>query len=173
MFTQNLENIKMDNIEFPEIWLSSTDHLDKFNVIAHKLKWWKQIFIKQKIDNSFPHIDINGNKIPVVFYSSGILKIENEKLLFEAKKPKDILTSKYMNIDNLVKFELNLKEIKEVCRYKIPNARYENHNHAWVKINMKDGREFLFLSGLKRGEVEKGLENTDKLYKIIKNNIAE
>jgi len=99
-----------------------------------------------------------------------MLKIENEKLIFVAKKPKDILTSKYVNVDNCLEFTLNIKDIKDVCRFKIPNARYEKHNYPWVKIDMQDGKEYLFLSNMQRGQIERGLEETQKLFDRLKNN---
>ncbi len=158
----------MDYIEFSEIWLSDTNHLTRFNEIAHKLNWWKQIFRKQRIDNSFPHIDVNGHKMPIVFFSSGKIKIENNKLIFNAKKPQDILTSKYMNLENELQFKIGFNEIKEISKYKIPNARYENHNYPWVRILLQEGNEYLFLCKMKRGEVEKGLKITEELYVEIK-----
>ena len=160
----------MDNFELPEIWLSSTEHLQRFNEIAHRLKWWKQIFWKQKFDNTFPQIAINQHRIPIVFFSSGILRIENNSIVFKARKPKDILNSKYLNIDNYMEFTLNINEIKVVERYKIPNARYEKHNYPWVKIDMQDGKEYLVLSNIRRGQIERGLEETQRLFDRLKNN---
>ena len=162
----------MDKLEFPEVWLSSIDHLDRFNEIAKELKVWKQIFFKQKIDKTFPQLNINGNKIPVIFYSSGTLLLEKNKLTFVAKQPQKILTAEYLNLNNQLEFTIDLGKVKQIDRYKIPNPKYAKSNYPWVKIEMQDGTDYLFLGNLKHGQIEKGLEETEDIYEFLINNTA-
>jgi len=155
----------MKNLELNEVWLSSIEHIEKFNEITRKNKWWKNLLGLQKIDPNFPQVSLFGQKFPITLYSFGKAELNNQKLTYVARIKLD---PKYQNLQNDLKLELPFHKIKEFSLYKNPNPYMEKFNYPWVSILMDDGQQYLISHEKEIGNIDEGLKNTEAIYNWLR-----
>lgn len=158
----------MYDLQLDEVWLSSIEHIEKFNQITSELVWWKHLLRIQKNDDAFPQIITSGLSSPIIFYAIGQLEMNDENISFTAQKPENSKKTSYKNVQNNLNFELELNEIHDFSYWKNPNPPMKKFNYPWVKMTHKNGTEYLISNAKKVGEIKKGIKNTELIYEFFK-----
>lgn len=156
-------------MEFKEVWLSSIEHLNEFNQISKKYKWWKNLLGIKQVKGTFPKTTIMGLlEFPLVYYAYGKVSITQDKLIFESKKQPEITNKKYKNLHLNLEFEYNLTDVESIELFNIESPRDERFNYPWVNIKFKNQKGFLIANEKKIGEIEIGLKQTELMYEHLR-----
>ena len=119
---------------FENIWISSIEHLDKFNAIAKSNAWWKTIFGNNKIPPGFPQVSMGTKHIPVVFFAKGTLQLFERQIEFHPNRFEPDNGKVYRNLNIDFRFELPYKSI-ELSSYLNPKPFMHAFNIQWLKLS--------------------------------------
>jgi hypothetical protein len=154
--------------------------LSLFILIVLILNWFLLFFIPSPIylwfTNtlflvSFTYIAMYSilNRAPIVFFSSGTLYVEKEKITFNANPIKKGVLQ-FHNIMKNLEFQLKPDEIETIDRYQHPEAPFKKYNLIWIRISTKEniiGGEFLMCIGKFRVFMRKRREKNEEFFKKL------
>jgi hypothetical protein len=157
------------------IWVSSISHIEEFVKISKKNPLWKSMLFLNKVPSDFPQLHIGARKYPIVYFSTGELKIFERQIDFKAGIPAQIANSHYKNIDTKLKFEILFEDILTIERYSTPTVFLKYFNIKWVKIILKNNSadDLLISSGGTGLQVKNVMSKNDELYEIIKKRVLQ
>lgn len=141
----------------PIIWISSINHLKKYEKIIKSTPFRKKFFYEYNMPDDFPKI----KKQPLVYFSRGEVTLKNETLTYEAFDGK-IGTHNVYNLKNHISFTLNRSSIETMAKYHFKNAFGRNQRH-WIRITCDEaimGGDFLICAD--------NVGNTNRLFKMLK-----
>lgn len=148
----------------PEIWISSTNHLEAVNSIIKNTPSWKRNLLGvYNLPCDFPSVKLNhAGTRPLMYFSNGELTFKNDKLYYTALKSEDNLLNNYYNLNDNLSFELISSNIKSIewCPHKTTFVGKIKWNWIRIKCNEDtlDG-DFLICAD--------GDTNTENLFEML------
>ncbi|TVX96260.1 hypothetical protein [Cohnella terricola] len=143
-------------------WISSIQHLDSFISVAKdssKLRTTK-----------LPKVRALFSFVPIVYFSRGILNVEERSILYNANKPQNGFFKGYYNLQNDLHFEIDFNEITSIERYKHPNSINDYFNTNWIRIKTSKeilNGDFLVAQHGTGPTMKQVNEGSDRIYKEI------
>ncbi len=163
------ESSPAHQVKIKPIWISSVEHLNKFAEIANGSNFFQKLVGYYKIPAGFPFVRLMlVLKLPVVFFSSAEINIEESKILFTPSGFKT-LAGRYENMQP-IQFELNRQDIQSIERYEAPPVLMQYYSINWVRIKTKSGilgGDFLLCVGGEGPLMEQIQDSTDALYREL------
>lgn len=108
-------------IIFEYVWISSDEHLARFDAMCRQASIFDKLLGRYKIPDNFPYLESHQGmflpqKMPTVMIANGIGKIDNHRFSFQSK-PFHILGTHASNLLDL-DFELEADDLIQVVRAK-------------------------------------------------------
>ena len=124
--------------EFEPVWISSIGHLEAF-----ERAYWKTSFLRRHagafdLPDGFPYLrGVCMWKVPLVFYASGQLQIERNRIAFCAR-PFKLPMNSLRNLTEDFEFALTNDEIESIKLFEFhsPVARYFNLVFVRIQTNL-------------------------------------
>jgi hypothetical protein len=132
---------------FDPIWISSCEHLERFQQIRDATPWYRVLLGgTYKPPPDFPSTDIGTQKFPLVYFSSGTLSITENLVTYAARShPGTGLSNPKRNLNTSLAFSISKAERPTFLRFRAAlSPRYFSIN--WIEYTLS-GRSLLFCAG--------------------------
>jgi hypothetical protein len=166
----NADDTLSDELRIEPIWLSSRDHLNRFHGIV-SAKSWLRIMLggRYVVPSGFPNILIDEKPFPLVYYSSGELRIGSDAAFYTAGPYEQTFMGKRRrNLDSRVRITISRRSIEMIGRFKPEAAVLCYFTINWLEIKSRDLPESALLcigsSGPGMGRMRRG---TDRLTEVL------
>ena len=144
-------------VEFDSVWISSPEHLDRFEEIVKRTSWLKRLLLLYDIPDDYPRIRMTAvppwcrvGYEPAVCLSAGKLLLRSNRLLFLTVPYTDPFGARLENLQE-VRLEIALSEIASVEPYDPPAAAAGYCRFPWTRLRtLQSGRAGDFLVCLGR-----------------------
>jgi hypothetical protein len=148
------------------IWVSSIQHLNAFIPLS------KDRSLVKSSDQ--PKVRALFTWIPIIFYSKGMLKLEEDIIEYQASKPNNGILKGYKNLLNDLQFNLQYSDIVTIERYKHPEFINNYYNTNWIRIKTTnkqlDGDLLIAKSGV-GPSMNQIINGTNRIYDEIQRRI--
>ena len=139
---------------FPPIWISTIDHMDKQAGYARSASFFQKLIGRFDCPKEFPHLKLLWgiqfySRIPLVYCNYGELKVGDGALDFASKTPKHFGSSVRGHFPKL-NFQLDPAQIKSVVEYRYHDPYLSWANLDWVRVRTTEdilGGDFLMCVG--------------------------
>ena len=147
----------------PEIWISSTNHLEAVSAIVKDIPLRKRLFGFYDMPNNFPFVKLHRTrKSPLAYFSKGEIIFEHDTLHYNSIKKKNYLLNSYYNLNDDLSFIINRANIKSIEWYPYEIASVRKIRENWIRITCnKDilGGDFLICAN--------GISNNRILFEML------
>jgi hypothetical protein len=132
---------------FDPVWISSHEHLERFQQIRDATPWYRVLFGgTYKPPPDFPSTDIGTQKFPLVYFSSGALTITKNLVTYAARSyPSTGLGKPKRNLNTSLAFSINKAERPTFLRFRAAlSPSYFSIN--WIELTLP-GNSLLLCAG--------------------------
>ena len=149
------------------VWLTSHQHLERFQEIRDKTPWYRVLLGgSYRLPDDFPCIQVNTQRIPLVYWSTGALSVAKNLLTCAAHPPSSSrLSGQRRNLDTTLAFSIDTALRPKLGRFRARTSpNYFSIN--WIELAVPE-RSLLLCAGGRgpgMGRVNRG---TDSLFNIL------
>jgi hypothetical protein len=154
---------------FDLIWLSTREHLERFQEIREATPWYRVLLGgSYDVPQDFPFIEIGRQKFPLVYCSSGALTIAANLLTYSAQNPSDTgLGRRRHNIDASFAFSVDIAWHPTLGRFRARGSpSYFSIN--WIELFLPE-RSLLLCAGARGPGMSRVNRRTDSLFGAMTN----
>lgn len=152
----------VEAIAYAPVWVSSREHLDKFQRIRDATPWYRILFGgSYAMPAEFPCIAIGSRKTPIVYFSSGVLEISDAGVSYDAQQPRSsVLSTGHANLNTTLSFSIGDEDRPIFTRFKSSKSYFSIN---WIGLGAF-GRSTLLCVGGRGPDMSKINEATDSLF---------
>lgn len=157
--------------ELSSVWISSIDHLNKFSEITARNPMWKVLLALNKVPSDFPQMQIGARKFPIVFFSSGRLRLFERQMDFKVDLSDLRNSNKYANVVDDFNFEIDYKSLC-IESYQYPKPLIKAFNISWIKIStLNENYPFPILLSSGGTSMSRIKKENESLFEILSEKI--
>ena len=147
----------------PEIWISSTSHLEAVSAMAKDIPLRKKLFGFYDMPDNFPFIKLYRTlKSPLVYFSKGEISFEHGTFHYNALKGGNYLLNSFHNLNEDLFFIINRSNIKSIEWYPYEMGSVRKIRENWIRITCNEdilGGDFLICAN--------GISNNRILFEML------
>lgn len=155
---------------FESVWLSSAEHLQKFERAYHETSFMRRLVGAWKLPQEYPFIRGWMGRIPLVMFSIGTLRIEDRLLHFESQ-PYSLPFNQMYQLRTDLRFTLTHQDITAIEQFVFVSPCIRYYSIPFVSIHTnKDGvlEDFLLCAGALGPGMGKIRQRTETLLSKLK-----
>jgi hypothetical protein len=120
---------------FDPVWVSSREHLAEYDRIRKSTPWYGLFSSGKSIPSTFPQIDLDIQRTPLVYFSIGVLTLASERALYRAQQNADSdLGRRQRNLDTALSFSVERLDRPTIARHR-ETAGWLTYFHInWIEV---------------------------------------
>ena len=119
---------------FEPVWITSREHLHHFLQIRETTRWYRLLLGRgYDVPEDFPYFSSGTQRIPLVYYSTGVLTIHGATVSYAAYSHQ----TDRRNLDTSLKFTVNSAEHPTLTRFRLPEAGLSYYSITWVELEAR------------------------------------
>jgi hypothetical protein len=154
--------------DFDSVWVSSREHLERFQDIRKATPWYRALLGgSYRIPPDFPSMQIGSQSYPLVYFSSGHLKLATNNIKYEPRPSGAGLGQTRHNVNSSIEFSIDIAQHPTFERFRAGgSSSYFSIN--WIKLSLPK-RSLLICAGAPGPGMSGTNERTEALYSALTN----
>ena len=150
---------------FDPVWISSREHLERFQQIRDATPWYRAILGgTDNLPPDFPSAEIGTRNIPIVYFSSGALTIAKNFVTYAARSyPSTVLGKPRRNLKMSLAFSIDKAERPTFLRFRISPSYFSIN---WIELTLP-GRCLLLCAGGSGPGMGRVKQRTNMLFNAL------